>query len=159
MEVQIWGQKSPVQVEVVGIDDSVLVGNLFLAASERVIDGINDERRFLPFQTSDGEFQMINKSTVASINPLEDGVPVKVVTRMDQAPVELRTLNGKVICGSVFLTNQDRVSDVFNSKRQFVPLETDEGELRIVNKSVIMRVKPLPQENAGQKRSDNYHYA
>ena len=142
----------------VGLDGSVLLGNLFLAANERVIDGVNDERPFLPFQTDDGEFQMINKSTVARIRPFEDGRPVKVTTRMIQAPVELLTLNGKVLCGSVFLTSNDRVSDVFNSKRQFVPLETDGGELQIVNKGGVTRVKPLPRELSEQEPTGNIHY-
>jgi hypothetical protein len=63
------------------------------------------------------------------------------------------------VTASVFLTDKDRVSDVFNSRRQFVPLETDRGEFQIINKGAVSRVKPLPRELSEQEPSDNIYYA
>lgn len=146
MEVDIWVRKSPVPVEVVTFDDSVLLGDVFLGGSERVIDSINSQRDFKPFRTDDGEFQIINKNTVARIRPIEGGRPAKVTTRMDMAPVELLTRDGKVLCGNVFLSNRERVSDVFNTQWLFVPLEMEGGELLIINKNTVVRVKPIERD-------------
>lgn len=155
MEVDIWVRKSPVPVEVVTFDDSVLLGDVFLGGSERVIDGINSERDFMPFRTHDGEIQIINKNTVARIRPIEDGRPAKVTTRMDLAPVELLTRDGKVLCGNVFLSNRDRVSDVFNTQRLFVPLVMEGGELLIINKSTVVRVKPLERDGREEEHTSH----
>lgn len=146
MKVDLWVRKSPVPVEVVTFDDSVLLGDVFLAGNERVIDSINSEQDFFPFRTEDGEFQIIHKSTVARIRPIEDGRPAKVTTRMDMAPVELLTRDGKVLCGNVFLSNRERVSDVFNTQWLFVPLEMEGGELLIINKNTVVRVKPIEHD-------------
>ncbi len=146
MEVDIWVRKSPVPIEVVTFDDSVLLGDVFLGGSERVIDGINSQRDFMPFRTDDGEFQIINKNTVARIRPIEDGRPAKVTTRMDLVPVELLTRDGKILCANLILANRDRVSDVFNSQRMFVPLQMEGGELLIINKNTVVRVKPIERD-------------
>jgi hypothetical protein len=159
MEVEIWVRKSPVPVEIVTLDNDILLGDVFLAGDERVVDGVNSEREFMPFRTDDGEFQVINKSTVARIRPFEDGSPAKVKTRMTLAPVELVMRDGRVLCGSVFLANRDRVSDVFNGERFFVPLQMGDGELQIVNKCTVVRVKPMARDQPEQERPEDHRHA
>jgi hypothetical protein len=57
--------KTSVSITIDG--DDVLDGSLFIPSHERLVDVLNDERMFLPFETTDGEFLVINKAIVRTI--------------------------------------------------------------------------------------------
>ena len=67
-------QKVKTEVELTLTDGSVLGGEMFMHADQRVLDLLNDDRRFVPFETFDGAISVINKSVIAKITPLEQGV-------------------------------------------------------------------------------------
>ncbi len=52
-------------------DGTVLKGSFFLNPQERILDILNDERAFLPFEDSEGTIIVISKSTIARIIPAE----------------------------------------------------------------------------------------
>ena len=63
--------KSPVEIAIDGGD--VLEGSLFIPSHERLVDVLNDERTFLPFETDGGDFLVINKSIIRTIADRQDG--------------------------------------------------------------------------------------
>ena len=59
--------------------------------------------------------------------------------------VEMVLDNGDVLRGSVFVGQRQRLPDLMNDDRQFLPFETTEGLVTIVRKQVVRRVTPLNQ--------------
>lgn len=59
--------------------------------------------------------------------------------------VELILSDGSQLSGSVHLSRSERVSDVFNGGRPFLPFHTEEGEFLLIRKSSIAICKPLDQ--------------
>ncbi len=64
-------QKTKTEVELTLTDGSVLAGVLFMHADQRVLDIVNDDRAFIPFEDADGQLTVINKSMIAHIRPME----------------------------------------------------------------------------------------
>ena len=64
-------QKVKTEVELVLTDGTVLSGEMFMHAEQRVLDIVNDERQFVPFASFDGPIKVINKAMIAHITPLE----------------------------------------------------------------------------------------
>ncbi len=143
MENNIWQLKDPVMVRLVKFDGSILQGRIYCAKGERVSDVIANEKSFLPFESDDGEFQVITKATLSRVIPIDNGAPMKVSTSLDQLEVEIITIGGEIRKGKVFVTEHQRVVDVLNSDLSFIPFETEREELEIINKSTIDQVKPI----------------
>ncbi|MCH9018818.1 MAG: hypothetical protein IIA73_00410 [Proteobacteria bacterium] len=64
-------QKTRTEVELTLTDGSVLAGFFFVHAEQRVLDIVNDDRAFLPFEDADGQLTVLNKSMIAHIRPME----------------------------------------------------------------------------------------
>ena len=64
-------QKVKAEVDLALGDGTVLKGSFFLNPQQRVLDILNDERAFLPFEDSEGTIIVISKSTIARIMPVE----------------------------------------------------------------------------------------
>ena len=62
--------KVKTEVELVLTDGTVLSGEMFMLAGQRVLDIVNDERKFVPFASFDGPVKVINKAMIAHITPL-----------------------------------------------------------------------------------------
>lgn len=62
--------------------------------------------------------------------------------------VELTTVDNRRLRGSLHVAGDQRVSDLMNLDNTFVPFATSEGELLILNKSVIASIKILGKEMA-----------
>ncbi len=143
MENSNWQHKDPATVRLVKLDGSVLQGKIYCAKGERVSDVIANEKSFLPFESDDGEFQVITKATLSRVIPIDNGAPMKVSTSLDRLEVEIITIDGETRKGKVFVTEHQRVVDVLNSDLSFFPIETEREELEIINKSTIDQVKPI----------------
>ncbi len=66
--------KIKAEVEITTHDGATLKGKFFTVPSQRVLDVLNDERTFLPFETEEGDIFIVNKTFIARIRPL--GSPV-----------------------------------------------------------------------------------
>ncbi len=64
-------QKTRTEVELTLTDGRFLAGVLFTHAEQRVLDIVNDERAFIPFEDADGQLTVINNSMIAHIRPME----------------------------------------------------------------------------------------
>lgn len=58
-----------VEVVLTTKDGNKTRGTLFLKAGMRILDVINDERRFLPFENAAGLINIINKEEIYCIEP------------------------------------------------------------------------------------------
>jgi hypothetical protein len=61
----------------------------------------------------------------------------------DRVEVSVIMADGSNIDGHVFLSDDERVSDLLNSNRMFFPLELESNELLLINKSSIALCKPI----------------
>ncbi len=55
------------EVEVTMVSGSVLYGEMFIRDECQMLDILNGEQQFLPFEGMDGAVSVINKSTIAKI--------------------------------------------------------------------------------------------
>ncbi len=65
--------------------------------------------------------------------------------------VRLVGFNDMLTEGYVFLAYSQRLSDLLNDDRDFLPLETDEGEVKVISKRAIMEVEVLEMEKPNQR--------
>ena len=63
-------QKIKLAVEVEIDNGQRMLGNVFVSHKQRLPDLLNDDRDFLPFETSDGLIKIVRKSTVRCVTPL-----------------------------------------------------------------------------------------
>ena len=64
-------EKLAADVELTLTDGSVLTGEFYLHVRQRIIDIMNDERSYVPFTDSKGDFAVLNKSVIARIKPID----------------------------------------------------------------------------------------
>jgi hypothetical protein len=70
------------EVELVFEDGSSVRGVFFLTPDQRIVDALNDERTFVPFEDSDGILLVVRKDAVRYIKPKS-----QQVQRRDEAPL------------------------------------------------------------------------
>ncbi len=68
--------KLRVGVEITLIDGSRMSGNLFLNRDERVLDLINDQRAFVPFEDASGAVSVLSKTAIMRITPIQQMLPM-----------------------------------------------------------------------------------
>ena len=66
-------KKSQVEVELYLDDGSHYFGKFGVGQSERLSDMMNDDRNFLPFETSEGQIVMIRKTVISKVLQLDPG--------------------------------------------------------------------------------------
>ena len=67
-------QKQKVEVKVELDDGTTMLASLFLRQDQRVSDLLNDDRRFLPLQTSDGIITNVRKAAIYRVTPINQEV-------------------------------------------------------------------------------------
>ena len=60
-------KKSQIEVELYLDDGSHFLGKFGVGQTERLSDMMNDDRDFLPFETSDGQVVMIRKTVISKV--------------------------------------------------------------------------------------------
>jgi hypothetical protein len=73
--------------------------------------------------------------------------------------VRLVGFNDTLTEAHVFLAYNQRLSDLLNDDRDFLPLETDEGEVKVVSKRAIMEVEVLEIDRAEAPRGKRHEDA
>jgi hypothetical protein len=73
-------EKHRVEVEVELDNGTRMLGALFIKQMQRISDLLNDQRQFLPFETSDGRILHLNKSTIAKAVQLVREAELSVAT-------------------------------------------------------------------------------
>lgn len=70
--------------------------------------------------------------------------------------VEMEIDGGQRMVGSVFVSHQQRLPDLLNDERGFLPFETSDGLIKIIRKSTIRCVTPLNQVTLPMTSTDPY---
>lgn len=60
--------------------------------------------------------------------------------------VRIVNFNDTIAEGIVYLAPGQRISDLLNDDRGFLPVESDAGEVRVISKRAIMEIEPLGEE-------------
>lgn len=63
-------QKEKIDVEVMLTDAAGIRGSFFMKQGERIIDMLNDTRMFVPFEDTQGQVHMLNKSQIIRVRPM-----------------------------------------------------------------------------------------
>lgn len=69
------------EVELIFEDGSSMKGAFFLTPDQRIVDALNDDRNFLPFEDSDGTLLVVRKHSVRYLKPKS-----QQLQRREQAP-------------------------------------------------------------------------
>ena len=67
-EPRLQKEKMSVEIEIDG--GARLMGHMFVAQNQRIPDLLNDDRDFLPFETTEGLITIIRKSTIRRVTPM-----------------------------------------------------------------------------------------
>jgi DnaJ-domain-containing protein 1 len=70
MDTQPRLQKEKMSVEMEIDGGARLMGHMFVAQNQRIPDLLNDERDFLPFETTEGLITIVRKSTIRRVTPM-----------------------------------------------------------------------------------------
>ena len=70
MDTQPRLQKEKMSVEMEIDGGARLMGHMFVAQNQRIPDLLNDDRDFLPFETTEGLITIIRKSTIRRVTPM-----------------------------------------------------------------------------------------
>jgi DnaJ-domain-containing protein 1 len=70
--------------------------------------------------------------------------------------VEMEIEGAQRMLGSVFVSHQQRLPDLLNDDRAFLPFETSEGLIKIIRKSTIRCVTPMNQISLPMSTTDPY---
>ncbi len=68
--------------------------------------------------------------------------------------IVIKMLDGNIFCGKIFLGFNERIIDVMNDARHFIPVELDTHEIVILSKSSIMAIDALQKTAAYSKEND-----
>ncbi len=69
--------KAKVAVELELNDGTLMMGSLFVSGTQRLSDLLNDDRSFLPFETSEGTVVSLRKSVIVRVTELNQRVPIR----------------------------------------------------------------------------------
>lgn len=70
----------------------------------------------------------------------------------DKTEVEVTFVNGSTMRGHFYVAPAQRVADVLNDTRSFLPFEDIANTVRLLNKANIMDVKPAHQQGGGRRQ-------
>ena len=59
----------------------------------------------------------------------------------DRYPVLLKMMDGEIVEGSVFMQQDERLVDMMNDERTFLPFESEDREIYVINKASISKIK------------------
>lgn len=66
----------------------------------------------------------------------------------DPVPIHVSCTNGEDFRGSVYLEQSQRLSDLMNDHRAFLPVQQDDGAMLVIAKTAIMWInEALPAAN------------
>ena len=89
----------------------------------------------LPIATLDGIVFPIDFERLR-VNAVKKGYVKKA-----RYPVTLKLMDGEIVDGFVYMQVDERLVDMLNDDRSFVPFEDGDREMHVINKSSISKIK------------------
>ncbi len=75
------------------------------------------------------------------------------IQKTNKIEVELLLTGGTTFRVNLFVRDLERVNDLLNDPRSFLPFEDVTGQIRLVNKAMILTVIPTDSENVVRRQS------
>ena len=69
-----------------------------------------------------------------------------VVKQKLMAEVEVTLTEGTVLQGNFFLNPQERIIDMLNDDRSFLPFSDSDGVVTVIAKAAITKIRPVEQK-------------
>jgi len=134
----------------VGLSDQrQLSGHLFLSpfsetgvGRQTVLDILTGKDRFIPFETSEGEFTFLNQSHIIWLAAAPEKAPTETAAPPHRHTVNVFLQGGKKLRGDLVRAmpeERSRLSDVLNEINDFMVLRDDKKEI-LVNLDFVIRV-------------------
>jgi len=83
---------------------------------------------------------------VTAALPHDQLFPLPTKSRLrtkSHVPVEIFLSDGQQLGGYLFLANGERVLDLLNDSRPFLPFRQDDADMLLINKTSILACRPL----------------
>ncbi len=148
MSLKIKTQKR--QAKIIFSDGRSIVGHFFispspkgLAGSENVIEILNDDRFYIPFEIAEGEISLLQKGSIVMVRMAICEMP-KDLPYLSRASTKIFLLSGDILEGNVFIDlpkTRTRLSDFLNFSKRFFFIEVDEQDI-LVNTTFVKMVTP-----------------
>ncbi len=122
--------KLAVEIELDGQPSQTLFS--FVAPGTRLVDMLNDDRAFLPFETADGSIVIIKKSSIRRVTPLESGV-----RRASRDPYELLGITPMATDDQLHEAYRKSIASVHPDHIQSLGLPSEFLELATVRAALI----------------------
>lgn len=141
-------QKNRKSAEIVYTDQSRQTGSFFVSPAssrrrgpESIGEILNGERRFLPFETQDGQVIMVQKNAMLMVRP-KDSEVAEITQTVDRVFAQVIFVSGYSVSGYVYNDlprSYPRLSDYLNGTGLFFHLEINSEDC-LVNSELVRLV-------------------
>jgi hypothetical protein len=148
MSLKLKTQKR--QAEIMFSDGHSIGGHFFIspspkgpAGSENVIEILNDDRSYIPFEIAEGEISLLQKGSIIMVRMAISEMP-KDLPYLSRTSTKIFLLSGDILEGNVFIDlpkTRTRLSDFLNFSKRFFFIEVDEQDI-LVNTKFVKMVTP-----------------
>ena len=148
MSLKLKTQKR--QAEIMFSDGQSIGGHLFispspkgLTGSENVIEILNDDRFYIPFEIAEGEISLLQKGSIVTVRMGISEMP-KDLPYLSRTSTKIFLLSGDILEGNVFIDlpkTRTRLSDFLNFSKRFFFIDVDEQDI-LVNSTFVKMVTP-----------------
>ncbi|MGD1972818.1 MAG: hypothetical protein PVH37_15885 [Desulfobacterales bacterium] len=148
MSLKLKTQKR--QAEIMFSDGHSIGGHFFIspspkgpAGSENVIEILNDDRSYIPFEIAEGEISLLQKGSIIMVRMAISEMP-KDLPYLSRTSTKIFLLSGDILEGNVFIDlpkTRTRLSDFLNFSKRFFFIDVNEQDI-LVNATFIKMVTP-----------------
>jgi hypothetical protein len=138
------------QAEIIFYDGQSIAGHFFispapkgLSGSENVIELLNDDRFYIPFEIAEGEISLLQKGSIVMVKMAINEMP-KDLPYLRRTATKIFLLSGDTLEGHVFIDlpkTHTRLSDFLNFSKRFFFIEVEEQDF-LVNTKFVKMVMP-----------------
>ena len=148
MSLKLKTQKR--QAEIKFSDGHSIGGHFFISPSPKglsgsgnVIEILNDDRFYIPFEIAEGEISLLQKGSIVMVRMAISEMP-KDLPYLSRTSTKIFLLSGDILKGHVFIDlpkTRTRLSDFLNFSKRFFFIEVDEQDF-FVNTKFVKMVMP-----------------
>ena len=145
MDLKLKTQKR--QVETKFADGHSIIGHFFISpltkglpGSGNVIELLNDERSYIPFEIAEGEISLLQKDSIMTVRMAVNEIP-KDLPYQRPISTKIILLSGDIFEGLVYIDlpkTHTRLSDFLNFSQKFIFIDIDQHDFLINTKFVKM---------------------
>ena len=148
MSLKLKTQKR--QAEIKFSDGHSICGHFFispspkgLSGSENIIEILNDDRSYIPFEIAEEEISLLQKESIVMVRMAISEMP-KDLPYLSRTATKIFLLSGDILEGHVYIDlpkTHTRLSDFLNFSKRFFFIELDEQDF-LVNTKYVKMVRP-----------------